>query len=177
MSAKWYIVHTYSNFEKKVAEAIREQARNQGLEDRFEEIVVPTEEVVEVHRGRKRTAERRFFPGYVLAKMQMDDHTYHLVKNTPKVTGFLGSGQTPIPVTDKEVQRILGGVEERAERVRPVIDFEIGERVKVKEGPFEGFEGQVEEIDEERGRVKVSVSIFGRATPVDLEFGGVIKLS
>jgi transcriptional antiterminator NusG len=177
MTAKWYIVHTYSNFEKKVAEGIREQARNQNLEDRFEEIVVPTEEVIEVHRGRKRTAERRYFPGYVLVKMVLNDMTYHLVKNTPKVTGFLGSQQTPIPVSEKEVQRILGGVEEHAERIRPVIDFEIGERVKVKEGPFEGFEGQVEEIDEDRGRVKVSVSIFGRATPVDLEFAGVTKLN
>ena len=177
MAKRWYIVQAYSNFERKVAESIREKIAQNKLQDLFEDVIVPTEKVVEVRRGRKVDAERKFFPGYVLVKMELTDEVFHLIKNTPKVTGFLGSGQTPIPVTDKEVQRILGGVEERAERVRPVIDFEIGERVKVKEGPFEGFEGQVEEIDEERGRVKVSVSIFGRATPVDLEFGGVIKLS
>jgi transcription termination/antitermination protein NusG len=176
--AKWYIVHAYSNFEKKVAQAIREQAESQGLLEAFEQIEVPTEEVVEIVRGRKRTSEKRFFPGYVLVKMAMTDQAYHIVKNTPKVTGFLGAegGKKPIPVSEKEVMRILGTAEEAADRPRPTILFEIGEKVKVNDGPFQSFEGHVEDIDEAKGRLKVSVSIFGRATPVDLEYGQVEKV-
>jgi transcription termination/antitermination protein NusG len=175
-SARWYIVHAYSNFEKKVAEAIREQAARQGLQDLFEDIRVPTEEVVEVHRNKKRIREARHFPGYVLVKMDMSDEAYHLVKNTPKVTGFLGAQNKPQPVSEKEVQRILGQVEEAAARPRPVIMFDIGERVRLTDGPFQSFEGSVEEVDEERGRLKVSVTIFGRATPVDLEYAQVEKI-
>ena len=174
---KWYIVHAYSNFEKKVAEAIREQARAQGLEDRFSEILVPTEDVVEIRRGKKVNAERKFFPGYVLVKMEMTDEAYHLIKNTPKVTGFLGSGNKPIPVTEKEVQRIIGAVEEGVERPKPTIRFDIGETVRVIDGPFASFNGSVEQVDEDRARLRVTVSIFGRATPVELEYGQVEKTS
>ena len=173
---KWYIVHAYSNFEKKVAEQLREQARQQGLEDNFSEILVPTEEVVEIRRGRKVNSERKFFPGYVLVKMEMTDEAYHLIKNTPKVTGFLGSGNKPMPVSEKEVQRIVGAIEEGVDRPKPSISFEIGEQVRVSDGPFASFNGTVEEVDEGRSRVKVAVSIFGRATPVELEFGQVEKL-
>jgi transcription termination/antitermination protein NusG len=176
MAKRWYIVHTYSNFEKKVAESIREQAANQGLADLFDEILVPTEEVVEIRRGRKVASERRFFPGYVLVKMDMTDQAYHLIKNTPKVTGFLGSDKKPIPITDAEAERILHQVQEGIERPRPSISFEIGEQVRVADGPFASFSGLVEEVDEERSRVKVAVSIFGRPTPVELEFAQVEKM-
>jgi transcriptional antiterminator NusG len=172
---KWYIVHAYSNFEKKVAEAIRDQAKSSGLEDKFSEILVPTEDVVEIRRGRKINTERKYFPGYVLVKMELTDEAYHLVKNTPKVTGFLGSGNKPIPVSEREVQRIVGVIEEGVERPRPTIRFDIGEKVRVTDGPFASFDGVVESVDEERTRLRVSVSIFGRATPVDLEYGQVEK--
>lgn len=172
---KWYIVHAYSNFEKKVAEHLRDQARAQGLEDKFSEILVPTEDVVEIRRGRKVSSERKFFPGYVLVKMEMTDDAYHLVKNTPKVTGFLGSGNKPIPVSEKEVERIVGAIEEGVERPKPTIRFDIGEKVKVTDGPFASFDGVVESVDEDRARLRVSVSIFGRATPVDLEYAQVEK--
>jgi transcriptional antiterminator NusG len=174
---KWYIVHAYSNFEKKVAEAIREQAHAQGLDDAFAEILVPTEDVVEIRRGRKINAERKFFPGYVLVKMDMTDETYHLVKNTPKVTGFLGSGSKPMPVSEREVARIIGAIEEGVERPKPTITFEIGETVRVTDGPFASFNGSVEQVDEERARLRVTVSIFGRATPVELEYSQVEKVS
>ena len=177
--ARWYIVHAYSNFEKKVASTIREQAEMQGLSDLIEEIEVPTEEVVEVVRGRKRTVERRHMPGYVLVKMRMSDEAYHLVKNTPKVTGFLGAegGKKPLPVPQSEVDRILGKIQAGAtERPRTKIQFEIGEKIKVNEGPFAGFEGAVDSIDEATGRLKVTVTIFGRSTPVDLEYGQVDKI-
>jgi transcriptional antiterminator NusG len=177
MAHQWYIVHAYSNFEKKVADAIRDQAQRQGLEHAFEDIRVPTEEVTEIVRNKKKIREQRHFPGYVLVKMDMTDEAYHLVKNTPKVTGFLGQQNRPQPVSDTEVKRILGEVEQAAQaRPRPLISFDIGERVKVTDGPFQSFEGLVEEIDEEKGRLKVSVSIFGRATPVDLEYGQVEKM-
>ena len=172
---KWYIVHAYSNFEKKVAESIREQARTQGLEDSFSEILVPTEDVVEIRRGRKVNAERKFFPGYVLVKMDLSDEAYHLIKNTPKVTGFLGSQNKPMPVSDKEVQRIVGAIEEGVERPKPTIRWDLGEKVRVTDGPFASFDGVVESVDEERTRLRVSVSIFGRATPVDLEYSQVEK--
>ena len=177
--AKWYIVHAYSNFEKKVAATIREQAERKGLLHLIEEIEVPTEEVVEVARGKKKTVEKRFFPGYVLMKAQLTDDIYHLVKDTPKVSGFLGAegGKKPLPVRQKEVDRILGkSTDTSAERPRPKVSFEIGEQVQVNDGPFQGFEGAVEEIDEANGRLKVTVSIFGRSTPVDLEFDQVVKI-
>ncbi|MCA6296211.1 MAG: transcription termination/antitermination protein NusG [Phenylobacterium sp.] len=174
---KWYIVHAYSNFEKKVAEAIREQARAQGLEDRFSDILVPTEDVVEVRRGRKVNAERKFFPGYVLVKMELTDEAYHLIKNTPKVTGFLGSQNKPQPVSEREVARIIGAIEEGVERPKPTITFEIGETVRVTDGPFASFNGSVEQVDEDRARLRVTVSIFGRATPVELEYGQVEKVA
>ncbi|MCA1244821.1 MULTISPECIES: transcription termination/antitermination protein NusG [Stappia] len=176
MAKRWYIVHAYSNFEKKVADAIREKAAQQGLEDLFEEILVPTEKVVEVRRGRKVDAERKFFPGYVLVKMEMTNEAFHLIKNTPKVTGFLGADQKPMPIADAEAMRILHQVQEGVERPKPSISFEIGEQVRVSDGPFASFSGHVEEVDDERARLKVAVSIFGRATPVELEYGQVEKL-
>lgn len=178
-SAKWYIVHAYSNFEKKVAAAILEQAERKGLSELIEEMQVPTEEVVEVARGKKRTVERRYMPGYVLMKAVLTDDVYHLVKDTPKVSGFLGAdgGKKPLPVPQREVDRLLGTSDDTSvERPRAKITFEVGEEVQVNDGPFQGFEGAVEEIDEENGRLKVTVSIFGRATPVDLEFEQVQKL-
>ena len=173
---KWYIVHAYSNFEKKVAQHLTDQARQQGLEDCFSEILVPTEDVVEIRRGRKVNAERKFFPGYVLVKMELTDQAYHLIKNTPKVTGFLGSGSKPMPVSEREVARIIGAIEEGVERPKPTIMFEIGEQVKVTDGPFASFNGSVEDVDEERARLNVTVSIFGRATPVELEYSQVEKV-
>lgn len=176
MTMRWYIVHAYSNFEKKVAEAIREQAAATGLADKFEEVLVPTEEVVEMRRGRKVPSERKFFPGYVLVKMDLTDEAYHLVKNTPKVTGFLGADSKPMPISQAEVDRILHQVQEGVERPKPSITFEIGEQVRVADGPFASFNGTVEDVDEEKARLKVAVSIFGRATPVELEYGQVEKL-
>ncbi len=176
MTKHWYIVHAYSNFERKVAANIKERALAAGLEDQFDDVLVPMEEVVEMRRGRKISTERKFFPGYVLAKMDMNDQTYHLVKNTPKVTGFLGSAQKPVPITEDEAMRILQQVQEGVERPKPSVSFEIGEQVRVADGPFASFNGLVEEVDEERARLKVAVSIFGRATPVELEYGQVEKL-
>jgi transcriptional antiterminator NusG len=173
---RWYIVHAYSNFEKKVAESLKEQAAQRNLADKFEEIMVPTEQVVEVRRGRKVNSERKFFPGYVLVKCDLTDDVYHLIKNTPKVTGFLGADKKPMPIPDIEAERIKGQVAEGVERPKSSIRFDIGEQVRVADGPFASFSGVVEEIDEARSRVKVAVSIFGRATPVDLEFGQVEKM-
>lgn len=175
MAKRWYIVHAYSNFEHKVAESIREQAAIAGLQDSFEEILVPTEEVVEMRRGRRVNAERKFFPGYVLVRMDMSDEAYHLVKNTPKVTGFLGQQNRPSPISQNEVDQIVNQVQEGVERPRPSVVFEIGEQVRVCDGPFATFSGLVEEVDEEKARLKVAVSIFGRATPVELEYGQVEK--
>ncbi|MGD9740504.1 MAG: transcription termination/antitermination protein NusG [Bauldia sp.] len=176
MDKRWYIVHAYSNFEKKVAESIREKAQQTGLSNLFDEILVPTEKVVEVRRGRKVDAERKFFPGYVLVKMAMTDEAYHLIKNTPKVTGFLGADSRPVPISEREAMHILQQVQEGVERPKPSISFDVGEQVRVADGPFASFNGLVEEIDEERARLKVAVSIFGRATPVELEYGQVEKL-
>jgi len=179
MAARWYIVHAYSNFEKKVAESIEEKARQKGLDHLFEKILVPTEKVVEVRRGRKVDSERKFFPGYVLVRANLTDEAYHLIKNTPKVTGFLGAagGTKPLPVSEREVQNIIGQVEEGVERPKPTIRFDIGENVKVTDGPFASFDGQVESVDEENARLRVAVSIFGRPTPVDLEYNQVEKVS
>ena len=174
MTARWYLVHAYSNFEKKVAEDIEQKAKQKGLWDSFEKILVPTEKVVEVRRGRKVDAERKFFPGYVLVRANLTDAVFSLIKNTPKVTGFLGDSK-PVPITDSEAERILHQVQEGVERPKPSITFEIGEQVRVSDGPFASFNGSVQEVDEERARLKVEVSIFGRAVPVDLEFGQVEK--
>lgn len=176
MAMRWYVLHVYSGFENKVAEAIMEKAKQLGLEDRVEQILVPMEEVVEVRRGQKVNAERKFFPGYVLAKLDMHDEVWHLVKNTPKVTGFLGAGNKPSPISEKEAAQLLKQIQEGVERPRPSILFDIGEEVKVAEGPFASFNGVVEDIDEEKGKIKVSVSIFGRATPVELDFNQVEKV-
>jgi transcription termination/antitermination protein NusG len=173
---RWYIVHAYSNFENKVAESIREQAKQRHLDHLFDEIMVPKEKVVEVRRGRKVDAERKFFPGYVLVKMDLTDEAYHLIKNTPKVTGFLGADNRPQAISDSEAARILHQVQEGIERPKPSVTFEVGENVRVSDGPFASFNGVVEEVDEGRSRVKVAVSIFGRATPVELEFAQVEKL-
>ena len=177
MAKRWYIVHAYSNFEKKVAEAIRERAEAAGLDHLFEEILVPLEEVIEMRRGRKVQSERKFFPGYVLVKMEMTDGAHHLINNTPKVTGFLGSDSKPIPISDKEADAILQQVQDGIERPKSTILYEVGEQVKVTEGAFASFSGHVEEVDEDRERLKVAVSIFGRLTPVELEFGQVEKVT
>ena len=176
MTTRWYIVHAYSNFEKKVAESIREQAAQRGLADKFEEVLVPTEQVIEVRRGRKINSERKFFPGYVLVKCDLTDQVYHLIKNTPKVTGFLGADNKPMPISEAEAMRILHQVQEGVERPKASVSFEVGENVRVADGPFASFSGVVEEVDEARSRLKVAVSIFGRATPVELEFGQVEKV-
>ncbi len=176
MAARWYIVHAYSNFEKKVAESIEEKAKQKGLSHLFEKILVPTEKIVEIRRGRKVDAERKFFPGYVLVRATLTDEAFHLIKNTPKVTGFLGSDSKPVPIPDSEAERILSQIQEGVERPKSSVSFEIGEQVRVSDGPFASFNGIVQEVDQERTRLKVEVSIFGRATPVDLEFSQVEKV-
>ena len=177
MAKRWYIVHAYSNFEKKVAEAIKERAKAANLGHIFEEVLVPSEEVIEVRRGRKIQSERKLFPSYVLVKMEMTDEAFLLIKNTPKVTGFLGAENKAIPISEAEAMRILNQVKEGVERPKPAVSFEVGEQIKVSDGPFATFAGQVEEVDEERSRLKVAVMIFGRATRVDLEFAQVEKVA
>ena len=176
MTMRWYVVHTYSGFEKQVSRSLKEHIRNTGMEAKFGDILVPTEEVVEMKSGQKRTSERKFFPGYVLVKMEMDENTWHLVKNVPKVSGFLGgSGMRPTPITDKEAQAILKQVQEGVEKPRPKFSFMPGEQVRVIEGPFQDFNATVEDVNYEKNKLKVSVSIFGRMTPVELEFSQVEK--
>ena len=176
MAKRWYVVHVYSGFEKKIAQQIKEQAAQKGLADLVDEVLVPSEQVVELRRGQKVNAEHKFFPGYVLAKMEMTDETWHLVKDTPKVTGFLGTKLRPSPISEAEADRIMKQTQEGVERPRPAVLFEIGEQIRVADGPFTSFNGVVEEVDEEKGRVKVSVSIFGRSTPVELEYSQVEKV-
>ena len=176
MAKRWYVVHVYSGFEKKIAQQIKEQAAQKGLADLVDDVLVPSEDVVEVRRGQKVNAERKFFPGYVLVKMEMTDQTWHLIKDTPKVTNFLGTKNKPAPIPEAEAERMLRQSAEGVERVRPAVLFEVGEQVRVADGPFTSFNGTVEEIDEEKGRVKVSVSIFGRSTPVELEYNQVEKV-
>lgn len=176
MTKKWYVIHAYSGYEKKVKTALEERVRLAGMSDKFEEILVPSEEVVELRKGRKVTSERKFFPGYVLVRMELNDETWHLVKETPKVTGFLGGGGRPQPLTDRDVEKILRQVEVGMEKPKPKVTFAVGEAVRVVDGPFISFNGVVEEVDEDKTRLKVSVSIFGRATPVELDFVQVEKL-
>jgi len=176
MAMRWYVIHVYSGFERKVAQSIEEQANQSGMSDMIEQVMVPMEEVVEMRRGAKVNSERKFFPGYVLIRMDLTDETWHLVKNTPKVTDFLGGKGRPTPIRDSEAERILHQVKEGVERPKPSVVFEIGEEVRVCDGPFNSFNGMIEDVDEERARVKVSVSIFGRATPVELEYSQVEKL-
>ncbi|MEM6311806.1 MAG: transcription termination/antitermination protein NusG [Pseudomonadota bacterium] len=175
MAKRWYSVSVLSNFEKKIAEEIRTKAEERGLDEQIDEVLVPTEEVIEIRRNKKVTAERRFMPGYVLVHMEMSDEGYHLINSINRVTGFLGPQGKPMPMRDAEVQAILGRVQEGEEAPRTLINFEIGEKVKVNDGPFEDFDGMVEEVDEENQRLKVTVSIFGRATPVELEYTQVTK--
>lgn len=176
MAMRWYVIHVYSGFEKKVAQSIEEQVKQSGMDEYIEQVLVPIEEVVEMRRGAKVQSERKFFPGYVMVRMEMTDESWHLVKNTPKVTDFLGGKGRPIPISETEAQHIMHQVQEGIERPKPSITFEIGEQVRVCDGPFNSFNGYVEEVDEERARLKVAVSIFGRATPVELEYAQVAKL-
>lgn len=177
MAAKWYVLHAYSGFEKKVKQSIEEQAKQAGMDDKILQVLVPSEEVIEVRRGTKVSSERKFFPGYVLIEMDMTDQAWHLVQNTPKVSGFLGTKDRPTPISEAEAQRIMNQVQEGVDRPKPSVVFEIGDSVRVIDGPFTSFNGQVEDVDEERARVKVAVSIFGRSTPVELEYTQVEKAS
>ncbi len=176
MAHRWYVLHVYSGFENKVSEAIKDKAAKKGLSERVADIMVPTEEIIEVKRGQKVNAERKFFPGYVLAKLDMSDDVWHMIKDTPKVTGFLGAGNRPSPISEKEANALMKQIQEGIESPRPSVTFDIGEEVKVAEGPFASFTGVVEEIDEDKAKLKVSVSIFGRATPVELEYSQVEKI-
>jgi transcriptional antiterminator NusG len=175
MAKRWYSVSVLSNFEKKIAEQIRQKVEEQGLQDEIDEVLVPTEEVIEVRRGKKVTTEKRFMPGYVLVHMEMSDAGYHLINSINRVTGFLGPQGRPMPMRDAEVENILGRVAEGEEAPKLLISFEIGERVKVNDGPFEDFDGMVEEVDDDNQKLKVTVSIFGRQTPVELDFTQVNK--
>jgi transcriptional antiterminator NusG len=176
MSARWYVVNVYSGSEKKVAESLREQAVLKKMEDRILEVLVPTENVVEIRKGEKVNAEHKFFPGYILVKMELTDEAWLVVKNTPRVSGFLGSRNKPQPISEAEVQKIMNQIQEGIDRPQTNVNFEVGEQIRVNDGPFASFVGVVEEVDAEKNRLKVSVSIFGRYTPVELEFSQVEKI-
>lgn len=176
MAKRWYVVHAYSGFEKSVQRTLLERIERAGMQDKFGQILVPVEEVVEMKGGQKSISERKFFPGYVLAEMEMDDETWHLIKSTPKVTGFVGgTAQKPTPISDKEVATLMRQIQDGVEKPRPKVLFEVGEAVRIKEGPFTDFHGMVEEVNYDKSKLRVSVLIFGRATPVELEFGQVEK--
>ena len=177
MALRWYVVNVYSGFEKKVAQALREQAVKKGLQESFDDILVPSEEVIEIRRGAKVNVYKNYFPGYVIVKMDLNDETWHLVRSTPKVSGFLGARGKPSPISEAEVSRIMKQVQESIERPRHMVEFEVGEQVRVSDGPFATFNGIVEEVESEKSRLKVSVMIFGRPTPVELEFNQVEKIS
>jgi len=176
MAKQWYIVHTYSGFEAKVKDSLRQRADALGMGEVIEDILIPTEEVVEVREGKKTKSTRKFFPGYVLVKMEMSDEAWHVVKNTPKVTGFVGTGNRPVPLSDEEVDRIVRQISVAAEKPKPKLEYRIGENVRIIDGPFSNFTGQVEEVNEDRSTLKAMVTIFGRATPVELEFLQVEKV-
>lgn len=176
MAKRWYVVHVFSGSEKKMAQAIQEQALSHGLDDQIEDVLVPTEEVVEVRRGTKVQAERKFFPGYILVKMELTDSAWSLVQSQSRVTGFLGGKGRPVPITNAEAERLLKQMDEGVERPAATISFDVGEEVRVIDGPFESFNGLVEEADDEKARLKVTVSIFGRSTPVELEYSQVEKI-
>ena len=176
MSLRWYVVHVFSGSEKKVAEALKDQIEQKGMGELIKEVLVPTEEVIEVKRGVRVNSERKFFPGYILVQMDLDDDTWHFVKSQPRVSGFLGSKGKPIPITEKEAQQLLNQITEGIERPRASVVYEIGEQVRVCDGPFASFNGLVEDVDEDKSRLKVAVSIFGRSTPVDLEYSQVEKV-
>lgn len=176
MSLRWYVVHAYSNFEQRVKQSLEERVQRYGMQDKFGEILVPTEEVVEMRDGQKRSTSRKFFPGYVLVQMELDDDTWHLVKDVPRVLGFIGgTADRPLPISDDEANRILNRIQEGVEKPRPKVLYEVGEVVQINDGPFNDFSGVVEEVDYEKNRLRVAVLIFGRSTPVDLEFGQVEK--
>ncbi|QRN41078.1 MAG: transcription termination/antitermination protein NusG [Neisseriaceae bacterium] len=177
MAKQWYVVHAYSGFEKKVIRTLNERIAREGMEDQFGEILIPTEEVVDMKNGKKKISERKFFPGYILVEMEMSDETWHLVKSTPKITGFIGgTSHKPLPITKREVDRILNQVQSGVEKPKPKVEFGVGEHVRVTEGPFADFNGIVEEVNYERNKLKVSVQIFGRETPVELDFIQVEKV-
>ena len=176
MALRWYVVHVYSGSEKKVAEAIKDQISRKGMQEHFSEVLVPTEEVVEVRRGVRVNSERKFFPGYILINMELSDETWHLVKSQSRVTGILGSKGKPVPITEKEAQQLIDQISEGIERPRASIIYEVGEQVRVCDGPFASFNGLVEDVDEDKARLKVAVSIFGRSTPVDLDYSQVEKV-
>jgi transcriptional antiterminator NusG len=175
MAHKWYIVHTYSGFENRVKQSLEERIKQYGMTDKFSEVVVPTEKVVDIVKGEKRTAARKVYPGYILVRMEFDEQTWHLVQDTPKVTGFVGGQQNPVPLLDHEAEKIIRQMEERSKHPRPKYDYEKGDKVIVTEGPFTNFTGVIEEVRPDKGKVKVLVSIFGRSTPVELEFAHIQK--